>query len=106
MRCTASGKQEISRRAIIAGVGSSAVAWPAGARAQERVRTVGVLMHAAADDPESQTRLAAFQQGLQEAGWSVGRNLRITTRWSTGNSFRDAGPGCWPAASLILSLQP
>ena len=44
-------------------------AWPLAARAQERVRRVGVLMHTAADEPEAQARLAAFLQGLQEAGW-------------------------------------
>ena len=48
-------------------------AWPMAARAQqgERMRRVGVLMHTAADEPESQARLAAFLQGLQEAGWEV-----------------------------------
>jgi ABC-type uncharacterized transport system substrate-binding protein len=60
------------------------------ARAQqaERVRRIGVLMHAAADGPEAQARYAAFLQGLQEAGWSVGRNLRIDARWSGGDNAR------------------
>ena len=53
----------------------SAVTWPLVSYAQEpqRMRRVGVLMHTAADDPDGQTRLAAFLQGLQEAGWAVGR---------------------------------
>jgi len=67
------------RREFIAGF-SSAAAMPLAARAQERVRRVGVLMHSAADEPEAQARFAAFLQGLQEAGWAVGRNVRIDTR--------------------------
>jgi putative ABC transport system substrate-binding protein len=50
------------------------------------VRRIGVLMNLAADDPEAQARLAAFHQGLQEAGWAVGRNLRIDYRWGAGNA--------------------
>jgi putative tryptophan/tyrosine transport system substrate-binding protein len=70
--------------------GAAAAAWPLTARAQqgERVRRIGVLMHATSDEPESQARIAAFAQGLQEAGWSVGRNVRIETRWSTGDTAR------------------
>jgi putative ABC transport system substrate-binding protein len=49
------------------------------------MRRVGILMPLAADDSYDQARLAAFLQGLQEAGWSVGRNLRIDTRW--GGNF-------------------
>src|SRR5262245_15464414 len=78
------------RRNFIALLGSAAVVWPLPARAQqgERVRRIGVLMNLAADDPEAQTRLAAFHQGLQEAGWAVGRNLRIDIRWGAGDSDR------------------
>jgi putative ABC transport system substrate-binding protein len=75
------------RREFISLLGGAAAAWPLAARAQqgERVRRVGVLMHTAADEPESQARLAAFLHGLQEAGWVVGRNIRIDTRRSTGD---------------------
>jgi putative ABC transport system substrate-binding protein len=52
------------------------------------MRRIGVLMHTAADEPESQARLAAFMQGLQELGWGVGRNLRIDYRWSVGDAAR------------------
>ena len=66
--------------------GAAAVGWPVLARAQqrERMRRVGVLMHLAADDPEGQSRVAAFLQGLQEADWAVGRNVNIDVRWAAG----------------------
>jgi putative ABC transport system substrate-binding protein len=58
------------------------------ARAQqgERVRRIGVLMGMTADDPESQARLAAFAQGLQQSGWTVGQNVRIDYRWGGSNA--------------------
>ena len=76
----------MKRRAFIAGLGG-AVAWPLGASAQqpERMRRIGVLMPLAADDPEGQTRLGAFLQGLQQSGWTIGRNLRVDYRWGAGN---------------------
>ena len=58
----------------------------ASARPTQRVRRIGVLMGLAADDPESQARLAAFAQGLQQAGWTVGQNIRIDYRWGAGNA--------------------
>jgi putative tryptophan/tyrosine transport system substrate-binding protein len=77
------------RREFIAGLGSAAV-WPLAARAQQpdRMRRIGVLLSVAADDPESQVRLAAFLQGLQELGWTVGRNVQIDYRWATGDANR------------------
>ena len=54
----------------------------------ERTRRIGVLMNNAADDPEGQLRVTAFAQGLQEAGWTVGRNVRIEYRWAGGNADR------------------
>jgi putative tryptophan/tyrosine transport system substrate-binding protein len=73
----------MKRRQFITLLGSAVAAWPVAARAQqgERMRRVGVLMNLPADDPEAQLYMAAFQQGLQDAGWSVGRNLRIDHRW-------------------------
>ena len=78
----------MKRREFITLLGSSAVAWPLAARAQQdgRVRRVGVLMTTATDDPEGQARLAAFLQGLQQLGWIDGRNARIDARWAAGNS--------------------
>jgi putative ABC transport system substrate-binding protein len=76
------------RREIITLIGGAAVAWPLATRAQQsdRIKRVGVLSGQAASDSEGQARLAAFLQGLQELGWSVGRNLRIDVRWSAGNA--------------------
>ena len=60
------------------------------ARAQkgERVRRIGVLLPAAADDPEWQARVGAFLQPLALLGWTIGRNVRIDTRWA-GASVAD-----------------
>jgi ABC-type uncharacterized transport system substrate-binding protein len=69
------------RRDLIALLGGAAATWPLAARAQERVRRVGMLMNATAEEPEAQSYVAAFQQGMQELGWSVGRNLRVDLRW-------------------------
>ena len=52
------------------------------------MRRIGVLMSLAADDPEAQARVAAFLQGLQELGWTVGRNVRIDYRWGAGDAER------------------
>jgi putative tryptophan/tyrosine transport system substrate-binding protein len=78
------------RREFIALLGGTAASWPLAARAQqtERTRRVGVLIPLAADDPESQRRVTAFVQGLQELGWTDGRNLRIDTRWTAGDADR------------------
>jgi putative ABC transport system substrate-binding protein len=79
----------MKRRTFMAGLGSAA-AWPVMARAQqrERARRIGVLMNQAADDPEGQTRIGAFLQGLQELGWTIGRNVQIDYRWAAGNTER------------------
>ena len=68
--------------------GAAAAAWPLAARAQQQgeIRRIGVLMASAADDSESQARIAAFLQGLQQLGWADGRNVRIDTRWATTNA--------------------
>ena len=78
------------RREFIILLGGAAVAWPLAARAQQadRMRRVGVLVSRIADDPEEQARLAAFVQGLQELGWTEGRNVRIDYRWAAGDADR------------------
>jgi putative ABC transport system substrate-binding protein len=71
------------RREFIALFGSGVAGWPFAARAQQpaKARKIGVLMNLTGDDPEAQARLAGFMQGLQELGWSVGRNVRVDYRW-------------------------
>jgi ABC-type uncharacterized transport system substrate-binding protein len=73
---------------LLGGAAASSVSWPLAARAQqpERMRRIGVLMPLAADDPEAQARLAALAQGLQQLGWTIGRNARLEIRWSAGNA--------------------
>src|SRR5262245_30317607 len=79
----------IRRREFITLLGGAAT-WPLAGRAQqgERMRRVGMLMNFTADDALSQARLTAFVQGLQELGWTAGRNLQIDYRWGAGNVER------------------
>ena len=82
---------DLRRRQFLTLLGSAAVAWPLAARAQqprERMRRIGVLNPLAADDPQSQRRMTAFVQGLQQFGWTDGRNVTIETRWGAGDSER------------------
>ena len=80
----------MKRRAFITLICGAAAAWPLAARAQQtdRVRRIGVLMSTAADDAEGQARLRAFVQGLQELGWTDGRNVRFDYRWPAGDAQR------------------
>ena len=76
------------RREFITLVGGAAAAWPLGARAQQldRMRRIGILLPAAADDPIFQARVGAFLQELALLGWAIGRNLRIDTRWGAADA--------------------
>src|SRR5258707_12374446 len=67
---------------------AAAAAWPLAARAQQpqRIRRVGVLMNRLADDPQSRLHVAAFQQRLQELGWTNDANVRIEYRWGAGDA--------------------
>jgi putative ABC transport system substrate-binding protein len=56
------------------------------ARAQDRVRRIGVLMIYAESDSEGQARFAAFRDGLRKLGWIEGRNLQIDAHWATQNA--------------------
>ena len=76
------------RREFITLFGGAALAWPFAAHGQqgERVRRIGVLNPASADDPVWEARIGAFQQELALLGWSIGRNVRIDIRWATTNA--------------------
>ena len=91
------------RRDFIALLGcGAALALPHVARAQDRMRRIGVLMAYPEGDAEAQARVAAFRDGLQKLGWTEGRNIRIDTRWAT--------PGDAEArqrfAKELVALQP
>ena len=91
----------IRRRELIALLGVAAAAWPLTAQAalaseasgqrgdskvraqqSERMRRIGVLMPLAEDDQEARTLVTAFVNGLQEQGWTVGRNVSVDYRWA------------------------
>ncbi|MGB8175478.1 MAG: ABC transporter substrate-binding protein [Pseudolabrys sp.] len=76
------------RREFITLIGGAAAAWPFAVRAQqpERMRRIGILLPAAADDAEFQAWVGSFLQGLQQLGWTIGRNVQIDARWATANA--------------------
>ncbi len=78
----------MKRRTFITLLAGVAATWPLVARAQqgERMRRIGILLPAAADDPEFHARIGAFLQGLGQSGWTIGRNVRIDTRWATASA--------------------
>jgi putative tryptophan/tyrosine transport system substrate-binding protein len=61
---------------------------PLAVRAQqaERMRRIGVLLPATADNADFQAWVGAFLQALALLGWTIGRNVRIDTRWATANA--------------------
>jgi len=91
------------RREFTTILGGAAAAWPLFARAQQtdRVRRIGMLTGTAADDPEAQARHAAFLQGLQQLGWTEGRNMRVDARWTAGSAADTS-----KYAAELLALAP
>jgi putative ABC transport system substrate-binding protein len=91
------------RRDFITLVGSAAVAWPLGARAQQSspMRRIGVLFGNAEGDPQVKAGLAAFTQALQELGWTDGRNIRIEYRFTAADVDR-----MQMFAKELVGLQP
>jgi putative ABC transport system substrate-binding protein len=85
----------MQRRDFITLLGGAAVSWPLKARAQqpERVRRGGALMPFSADDTEAKAIVAALRQGLEELGWTDGRNIRIDYRWGGRNVERTRAYG-------------
>ena len=95
--------RQMRRRDFIKGMaGSAAASWSPAALAQqaEQVRRIGVLMHSPSNEPEAQARLAAFLQGMRDAGWEVGRK-RIEYRWSVGDRAR-----LFTDAKELVALSP
>jgi ABC-type uncharacterized transport system substrate-binding protein len=77
---------DMKRREFITLLGGATATWPLAAGAQpDHVRRIGILLPAAADDLQWQTRLGAFHQGLGQLGWTIGGNVLIDTRWATSN---------------------
>ncbi|HEV7358154.1 MAG TPA: hypothetical protein VGN99_09160 [Steroidobacteraceae bacterium] len=77
----------MKRREFIALLGGAAVAWPLAAHAQQgqRVRLICILEGISADTPGAKTRYAAFLEGLQQLGWTPGRNVQIEVRYAEGD---------------------
>ena len=75
---------QLKRREFITLLGGAAAAWPLAARAQQpdQVRRIGVLMSVPENDPEAQAWLGTFSEGLQQLGWTAGRNIRLDYRWA------------------------
>ncbi len=78
----------MQRRKFITLLGSAAATWPLAVRAQqgERVRRIGILLPAAADDAVFQAWVGSFLQALAQLGWTIGNNVRIDIRWATTNA--------------------
>jgi putative ABC transport system substrate-binding protein len=93
----------MKRRDFITLLGGTAATWPLAARAQqrERMRRIGVLMSAAADDPEGRARFAAFLQGFQKLGWTESQNVQIDIRWAGGDADLDR-----KFAAELVALSP
>jgi putative tryptophan/tyrosine transport system substrate-binding protein len=72
----------MQRRQFIALFGAAAAAWPYGARAQQSLRHIAVLLPSAEDDPINPTNDAAFEEGLAQRGWTSGRDVQIDYRWA------------------------
>src|SRR5262245_10736443 len=92
MRVPAGGKfmhfHQWKRREVITLLGCAAVTCPlaAGAQPSEQMRRIGVLMSTSPDDPEGKARIAALLSGLQQLGWTAGRNAQIDIRWPKGHA--------------------
>src|SRR5262245_26225968 len=92
----------MKRREFIKAIaGSVAATWPFAARAQQGdgVRRVGIFMDLSGQDAEGQARVAAFRKGMEDLGWTEGRNIKFDTRWTAGDPAKALG------LDVPLSLQ-
>ena len=71
------------------------------ARAQDRIRRVGILMNFAADDAVAQTRHSKILERLKALGWIEGRNIHVETRWVEGKTDETRR-----AVAELLALSP
>src|SRR5262249_52285665 len=80
------GDNEAAR--VISLIGGAVAAWPLIARAQQPdgMRRIGVRLNTAENDPQTAVRVAALVRGLEEQGWTLGRNIQIEYRWGAGDS--------------------
>jgi ABC-type uncharacterized transport system substrate-binding protein len=95
------GHRAVKRRAFLSLLGGAAAAWPLAARAQQRVRRIGMVMAYAESDPNGQMQVAAFREHLQKLGWTEGSNLRIDLRFGADDPVRIR-----ELARELLSLGP
>jgi putative tryptophan/tyrosine transport system substrate-binding protein len=93
----------VRRRDFIKVVGGSVATFPLTTRAQQpkQIARIGVLMSAAAEDPEGQSRVAVFRQALQKLGWTEGQNVRIDVRWAAADAALER-----KFATELVSLTP
>ena len=91
----------MKRREFIALLGGAAAIGPLAARAQQPTRRVGLLMSQIENDPEGQARFRVIVDGLQQLGWTDGRNVRFDVRWTAGSP---ADPGKY--AAELVALKP
>ena len=72
---------------LLGGTAALSVLWPNAARAQQPAMPVVGLLHSTTAAATS-NRVAAFRQGLNEAGFVDGRNVAIEFRWAEGHLDR------------------
>jgi len=91
------------RRAFIAAIGGSAIAWPhgVGAQSSNRMRRIGMLFFVSSTDQDQQTRSSALLKALEQLGWTDGGNVRVDTRSAAGDVDR-----LWALARELVSLAP